>query len=146
MEPEKAWREKTARLRQRLMERGGCLLSLEELRNWLDEQREIGEGGKRLPLFRCTYCRSLVSECDITVDHDRPVSRGGTATRVNLKPACELCNRRKGEMSGAVYAMLLKFVQLNMTPQDQTYLWSKLSQRPARRPYAPRVRVIGGRR
>lgn len=128
--PSKAWLEKTRRLRARLMFRGGCRLTLAELREWLDAQRVIGVGGVLQPFFRCAYCRVLVPEMQITADHDLPVALGGTATIENLKLCCERCNRVKGTLSGSGFLKLLEFLKLNLTIEDQGYMNRQLAMRP----------------
>lgn len=131
--PQKAWLEKTAKLRADLVKRGGRCVELAELRAWLDEQRVMGAGGKRLEAFRCPYCRALVAELQITLDHDLPVALGGTSQLNNLRPCCALCNRRKGEMTGQGFLRLMEFMRLSLTVQEQAYLTRKLSERPVYR-------------
>ena len=40
----------------------------------------------------CAYCGATAD----TLDHVRPVARGGLTVRTNLVPACSGCNLRKG--------------------------------------------------
>jgi 5-methylcytosine-specific restriction endonuclease McrA len=40
----------------------------------------------------CAYCGSLAD----TLDHVRPLARGGVTARENLVPACSACNLGKG--------------------------------------------------
>jgi len=39
----------------------------------------------------------------MTIDHDVPLSRGGTSDFSNLKLACSICNSRKGSRTGPEY-------------------------------------------
>lgn len=43
--------------------------------------------------FECLYCRSKEN---LTIDHIKPVSRGGTDDIKNLQILCKSCNSRKG--------------------------------------------------
>ena len=43
--------------------------------------------------FRCAYCDRVRK---LVVEHMTPVSRGGRTDLVNITPACNGCNRRKG--------------------------------------------------
>lgn len=47
----------------------------------------------------CVYCAAPAT----TVDHDVPITRGGTDERSNLVPACWPCNSRKGTLTGAEF-------------------------------------------
>ena len=40
----------------------------------------------------CAYCGAMAD----TLDHVRPVARGGLTVRTNLIPACRTCNLAKG--------------------------------------------------
>lgn len=45
----------------------------------------------------CHIClRPILSRDDLHFDHVRPISRGGTHTAGNIRPACAKCNRGKG--------------------------------------------------
>lgn len=43
--------------------------------------------------FRCWICGS---PDDLTIDHVKPLSKGGAHTLANLRPACSTCNSKKG--------------------------------------------------
>src|SRR5690606_26551358 len=43
------------------------------------------------------YCRKRLTFESSTVDHARPLSRGGRDDRANLRICCGWCNRRKGD-------------------------------------------------
>jgi 5-methylcytosine-specific restriction endonuclease McrA len=46
---------------------------------------------------RCAYCDKHESECGkLTMEHMRPLSRGGPDAMSNIVPACAKCNTRKG--------------------------------------------------
>ena len=58
---------------------------------------------------RCWYCGYEPPElCDLTVDHAKPVSRGGPNAEWNLLPACEYCNRLKDNMTVSEFRKLVK--------------------------------------
>jgi hypothetical protein len=46
----------------------------------------------------CVYCTAALSEENFVLDHLMPVARGGTNKKHNLVVACEVCNRRRGEI------------------------------------------------
>jgi 5-methylcytosine-specific restriction endonuclease McrA len=54
---------------------------------------------------RCVYCGCTPDK--LTVDHDIPLSRGGSNWLDNVVPACRPCNRAKHAMTGAEYRMWL---------------------------------------
>ena len=43
--------------------------------------------------FKCKYCGR---DGPLTVDHVKPLSKGGSHTKENVVPACLQCNVRKG--------------------------------------------------
>lgn len=45
----------------------------------------------------CYLCGQYLSVHDLTVDHVVPLSRGGSHTLENIKPAHKVCNSRKGD-------------------------------------------------
>lgn len=49
--------------------------------------------------YRCHYCPAPAT----TVDHLRPVSRGGTDHKSNLVAACSDCNGSKGDRTPAEF-------------------------------------------
>ena len=46
--------------------------------------------------WRCSYCGRDGGPRDLTVDHVKPLSRGGEHTWDNVVSACRRCNHRKG--------------------------------------------------
>lgn len=48
---------------------------------------------KVLSVGRCEYCKTKEN---LTVDHIKPVSKGGSDNIENLQCLCWLCNRKKG--------------------------------------------------
>lgn len=124
------WGDKTSQLRRDLIRRGGCRMTLEEFREWLEAQRLGPTHGMRDGFFRCAYCRSPLLDAAITVDHDIAVKMGGSATRDNLRICCGSCNRRKGHMSGTGYRLLVKFMEENLAVYEMSYVFQKLGQKP----------------
>lgn len=49
----------------------------------------------------CNYCCDSTSE--LTVDHNIPLSRGGTNNITNIIPACKSCNSRKHTKTAAEF-------------------------------------------
>ena len=60
-----------------------------------DAKRMFREGIKARDGHKCVYCGS--SE-NLTIDHVRPKSKGGTDTADNCVTACRPCNQAKGSM------------------------------------------------
>lgn len=46
--------------------------------------------------FHCLSCRQRLPFKRLTVDHIKPVSKGGSSFIWNLQPLCETCNKSKG--------------------------------------------------
>jgi 5-methylcytosine-specific restriction endonuclease McrA len=65
-----------------------------------DAKRLFRENIKARDGYACVYCGS--SE-NLTVDHVRPKSKGGTDTADNLVTACRPCNQAKGSMHVDVF-------------------------------------------
>src|ERR1051325_8818606 len=61
----------------------------------------IGESKRASIIARddstCYLCHRVLDYDEITIDHVKPKSRGGTNARDNLKVACFRCNGIKGE-------------------------------------------------
>ena len=47
--------------------------------------------------YRCQYCYKKFSERELTLDHVKPVVRGGKKTWENIVAACVRCNQRKSD-------------------------------------------------
>ena len=47
----------------------------------------------------CYYCGEALAFQMITIDHVKPVKRGGSNANTNLVPSCYRCNQRKGSKS-----------------------------------------------
>ena len=47
--------------------------------------------------YTCIYCGERLRRSDCTVDHLRPVARGGKSTWSNTACACRTCNGRKAD-------------------------------------------------
>lgn len=45
----------------------------------------------------CAYCKTPLTEENITVDHIIPKSKNGSEDTENLAPCCLSCNRKKGD-------------------------------------------------
>lgn len=46
--------------------------------------------------FRCQYCGERFTADELTLDHIKPISRGGTDSWNNVVAACKRCNHKKG--------------------------------------------------
>jgi len=85
--PEKKWHMESKR-RARKAANGGSH-TLEEL---IQKFADLGS--------RCFYCGV---QGKLTIDHDVPLSRGGTDYIDNILPACRSCNSRKNKKTGAEF-------------------------------------------
>jgi 5-methylcytosine-specific restriction endonuclease McrA len=70
-----------------------------ELADWLERKFPAG-------VARCTYCNYPVDLFSVNLDHVVPVSLGGSMGLENLVPACEDCNRVKGELTATDFRKL----------------------------------------
>lgn len=57
--------------------------------------------------FTCYYCGWIGNEFTMSVDHKRPVCRGGTDKNKNLVCCCRDCNNQKGDMTEGEYRVWL---------------------------------------
>jgi 5-methylcytosine-specific restriction endonuclease McrA len=57
---------------------------------------QLFNGAKRKP---CHYCNKLLTFDEATIDHLKPLSKGGYDRRRNKRIACRPCNEAKGAMS-----------------------------------------------
>ncbi|MFH0911519.1 MAG: HNH endonuclease [Planctomycetota bacterium] len=77
----------------------------------------------------CQYCGRKLTDREITLEHVRPVSRGGDHTWENVVLACPMCNKRKGDR----------------TPEQAGMRLLRMPRRPhalfATAPRVPRIRV-----
>lgn len=53
----------------------------------------------------CHYCGTSPGG---TVDHKKPLSKGGTPLPINSVPSCEPCNARKGSISYGKFILTLR--------------------------------------
>lgn len=57
----------------------------------------------------CYLChRTNLTDAEIHIDHDIPISRGGQHTRANVHVACLQCNLGKGSMTSSEYRATLR--------------------------------------
>jgi len=49
--------------------------------------------------YRCQYCYQRFTERELTLDHVKPVVRGGKKTWENIVAACMRCNQKKSDRS-----------------------------------------------
>jgi hypothetical protein len=91
--------------------------------------------------MRCAYCDAQLDSQTITIDHIRPLSKGGSVSIFNCAGACEPCNTAKGSKDlrtmAIPYASLMRgrlrlLIRLHaaMITRDQFYLACKRLRRP----------------
>jgi uncharacterized protein (TIGR02646 family) len=68
------------------------------LRNQLKNRSHIREKLFKEQFGCCAYCRRILLLKEITIDHLKPLSKGGTNDLDNLRGACRQCNSRKGNL------------------------------------------------
>ncbi len=84
--------------------------------------------GKRIGLNAkpCTYCGTAIDILSLSLDHQDPVSRGGSAGLLsNLVECCADCNRLKGPLTRDEFEQLLEFLR-TLPPAAQTDLRRRL--------------------
>ena len=51
---------------------------------------------KKAHNYICKICKRQEPEIKLTIDHIKPIMRGGLHARENIQPLCSTCNKRKG--------------------------------------------------
>lgn len=70
--------------------------------------------------WKCSYCRELVGQDEMTADHKIPLVRGGTNAIENIAPACRSCNSKKYNRTPEEFAELMKRRQ-HLRPSQRGY-------------------------
>jgi 5-methylcytosine-specific restriction endonuclease McrA len=79
----------SSRRRARIKQNGVENFSYEDLRIfWL---------GQNILDDRCYYCLKSLPDGPEHIDHYIPVAKGGSHTKVNLRPSCACCNLKKND-------------------------------------------------
>jgi 5-methylcytosine-specific restriction endonuclease McrA len=63
--------------------------------------------------WRCIYCRVAVTPKTATIEHRKPLSRGGSNWPANLAPCCKQCNQSKNCKTETEYRAYICFQKLN---------------------------------
>lgn len=50
--------------------------------------------------WKCFYCKKPLNEDTLTIDHRKPLAKGGSNWIANLVPSCKPCNCGKGDKYG----------------------------------------------
>jgi 5-methylcytosine-specific restriction endonuclease McrA len=58
----------------------------------------------------CIYCQVSLTPKTMTIEHRKPLSRGGSNHLANLAPACKSCNQSKNKKSEAEFRLYLKTI------------------------------------
>ena len=75
----------------------------------------------------CQYCRQRITRLSFTLDHDVPLSRGGSPELANLVLCCAECNTRKGQLTGQQFRQVLSCTE-NWPTADAVAFWGRLKQ------------------
>ncbi len=78
--------------------------------------------GQEDGFVRCHYCLSFFGIQDISVDHEVPLSRGGSVGLDNIGYPCARCNKRKGAMNPREFLTLLDFLERELPYARQDIL------------------------
>ncbi|MBL8797365.1 MAG: HNH endonuclease [Planctomycetia bacterium] len=73
----------------------------------------------------CPYCDVALTVFNFSVDHVRPLSRGGSHAIGNLALCCERCNQIKGMMTDGEFCELIDMIRC-WEPQVRTNLLARL--------------------
>lgn len=73
----------------------------------------------------CPYCGRPIDILSLHLDHIVPVSRGGELSLDNLDPACDTCNREKGELTAEEFLALRGFLR-TLSPAAQADVQKRL--------------------
>lgn len=59
----------------------------------------------------CIYCKERIHWFKWSLDHKKPVERGGTNRRKNIQVICSRCNRAKGTVAHKPFIKILRFMR-----------------------------------
>lgn len=85
-----------------LAKRGGSANEVSAMRCWIEDTN--------FKKRRCFYCAIKLTGTTWSLDHDKPLSKGGGHSLDNFRLCCKKCNRAKGDMSGQEYLSLRAFL------------------------------------
>lgn len=60
----------------------------------------------------CPYCGAAIDPFSCTLDHEIPITRGGSLGLENIGPICARCNALKGEMKPAEFHSFLVWLKI----------------------------------
>lgn len=96
----------------------------------MPKRKSITEANRALVYAKCNghcaYCGKPLSYKDMTIEHIRPLAKGGSNSLTNLLPACNLCNSTKGTLSLKEYRKLIQ--QSYVTLQLESPLFNVLER------------------
>ena len=84
-------------------------------------------GGTEDGAISCRYCRKICTISEVAVDHEMPLSRGGSAGLENLGLPCSNCNQAKGSMAPGEFLALIEFLETKI-PRARTDVLGRLAK------------------
>lgn len=63
--------------------------------------------------WQCIYCHAQITPESVTIEHRKPLSRGGSNWPANLAPCCRQCNQSKNCKTEPEYRAYICFQKLN---------------------------------
>lgn len=75
----------------------------------------------------CYYCCGNLTPKNMTADHRRSISSGGTWDLLNIRFCCQQCNWRKGRWSAEEFQQMKAAAERILSPESLTDFWRRLT-------------------
>jgi 5-methylcytosine-specific restriction endonuclease McrA len=80
------------------MSLNGAAAATNREKNIARELRDSSWWRSKIASGKCYYCGEIFKPSELTMDHKIPISRGGRSEKINIVPACKVCNNKKKYM------------------------------------------------
>lgn len=91
----------------------GCVYALNhrdgKVRTWSFD--EVSAIALAAIFHACPYCKERIHWFKWSLDHKKPVERGGTNRKKNIQVICSRCNRAKGTVAHKPFKKILRFMR-----------------------------------